>query len=107
MMLRKEPRGCGELGWRSPRCAGRTGRAKLLVRRRGPEEERARPGGFQRWLAGVGGPAADPGSTASGGKGAQSACPSLAQENWCSRNRAQGATSTKLCASKSKNTRPH
>lgn len=45
------------------------------------------------------------GSTASGGEGARSMSSTQGQQSWCSRNRDQGATSTKLCASKSKNTR--
>lgn len=45
------------------------------------------------------------GSTASGGEGARSMSSTQGQQSWCCRNRDQGATSTKLCASKSKNTR--
>lgn len=39
-------------------------------------------------------------------EGARQACSHLDQENWCCRNRAQGAIHTKLCASISKNTHP-
>lgn len=63
--------------------------------------------GFQRRLTGGGSPAADLERWwvhSLGREGARQACSHLGQGYWYCRNRAQGSTNTKLCASKSKNT---